>query len=433
MTDTNAPTVELSCAPEQLIATLKSCKGGEKITLTQPAPRIVFENLKFDVPVTIVGRFEGYTQIKACKGLQFLSCEFVETAGTMCLGISNCQDVNIQRSKIFGVKMTSDGYYAGLGLKYTDCDGCGVFYSELFNLGQATSTRRGQGRGVKFLRNLVHHIRTDSFRLDAASHVEIGFNHLHSMFPAGVDHPDVVQLHMPAGDPASDDIWIHDLVYEIGEGRPVQGVLIGATADRPVTNLRVERSCFFGGMYDAVVVSNAPGAVVVDNFAQGLVTNLHNGQSMSAFIYTKDSPNAVLEGNVSNSRYADGKNTSIPLAKDGSDRVEVDKWLAAHPWPSETGTETPAPTDPRDGQILDLQAQVDKLKVALADAQTQVTELNGKLQSASAALTDLQAQVTSLTSELQATKAALDAAYATINVANKRLAAVQAALTAELN
>lgn len=322
----------------QLNAALTSARAGDTIYLAPGTySNIVARNIDAGGDINIMSKDPAnqavLTGLKVfdSKGLNFSNLEF-STAGQTVqnpLTVQGSTDIHFSNLNVHGSLNGTqmDDIYAML---IRDSKDVSVTNSEFHELQSAIT--HFDSRGVTFSGNSFHDLREDGIRGGGSSDVLITKNTFKDFHPTSQDHGDAIQFWTLNTVGASKNIVITDNVIERGDGAPMQGVFMTASADKPYDNVTIEGNLLLGTLYNGIMVGGlATNVTVADNDLYAL-----NGQQ--TWIRLEQVDGGVLKDNTSYT-YVIGSvknvvqtnNTRNPYtsAEDGLSALKA--WLTANP------------------------------------------------------------------------------------------------------
>ena len=251
---------------------LETCASGATLDLgSEQLGAVHLRGFHFSEPVTIAGgRFDDL-DLTDCSGLTFrgtqLFCPNVPLVYHR-HRITRCERIRFEDCEVFG----------DVGVAVEENHAIAMLVRETADFAATSCRFHHLKHGLAFMgvtrfeasRNVFHDIRVDGIRGGGASGLTIADNLLHDFYPVDTggagDHPDAIQVWAHA-EQENRDIAITGNRFERREGRPVQGVFLrgnypGSTGfDR----VRIEGNTVIGGLYNAILLSNAREARVCDN------------------------------------------------------------------------------------------------------------------------------------------------------------------------
>ena len=257
---------------ETLNELLRSCAGGETIDLKDESHGAAsIRGFKFDVPVTVTGgRFDDL-DLTDCAGLTFRHTKF------FCPNVpqvyhrhrtTGCDRIRFETCEFFGddsVPVEENHAMATLvrnssNVSYIGCEAHHLMHAFGFM----------NVKNFECIGNEFHDLRVDAIRGGEVDGLLIEKNYMTDFYPVDTggsgDHPDAIQIWEYANQD-NKNIVIRDNHVERGKGRPVQGIFLRGsyTGSEGFENVTITGNVLIGCLYNAIMVSNARGAVVTGN------------------------------------------------------------------------------------------------------------------------------------------------------------------------
>ena len=334
-----------------------------------------------------------------------------------------------------------DGWGTGIGLQITDgsshvlVSGC-----EFFNWNSGINPL--QSNFVTIDGNDIHHIRADSIHIQGTSDLIITNNHIHDPNKAveSGDHPDFIQIWNPSDGALSSRVLIDSNFFNSGDGGWVQTIFMGGPqgTDIAVTNnlihnghphgistgsasqVLIEYNTLlfneYGSVWGGPTINAGADCIVRNNVALG--SDLPAGNLVIS--YTAGEPNYV--GDLYVNPLAGKDATLADLQAIAGGIIETDELGSSltrgggavePPVEEPPVEEPPAEEEPTNPDLAVMQAEIDALKVAVADlaarveaAENATGTLADRVTAVEQPLTALDARVGELETDMQALKAA---------------------------
>jgi parallel beta-helix repeat protein len=202
-----------------------------------------------------------------------------------------------------------------------ETDQAGILVRDSDHVTIESSNFHNLHNGVAFLdssylvvrNNDFHDLRDDGIDAGGASNVLIEGNHCHSNHPDGVldkDHPDCIQFWT-----ANTKVGAHDIVivgnhYERERGHATQFIFMGNENHLRYDHVVIKDNVSVGSAWNAIRVVYAHDVSIENN----LITSLcapDGGQTLGAWIATKDIDGLVLKHNIAGSFPKLGGDTAV--------------------------------------------------------------------------------------------------------------------------
>jgi len=362
--------------------TLQSADSASKAVFSElllnDAAWLTFRDIVFDATDPSLVAWGTPFRVKASSNISFFGSVF---DGVMVPGTSG----------------DPDGWGTGIGLQIEDSDHILVSGCEFFNWNSGINPL--QSNFVTIDGNDIHHIRADSIHIQGTSDLVITNNHIHDPNKAveSGDHPDMIQIWNPSGGALSSRVLIDSNFFNSGDGGWVQTIFMGGPqgTDIAVTNNLIHNGHPHGistGSASQVLIENNTllfnehgsvwGGPTINAGADCIVrNNVALGSDLPAgnlvISYTPGEPNYVADLFVNPLAGKDATLADLQ-AKPGS-IIETDELGSSltragtveepvpDPEPTPDPDPTPNPEPTPDPDLAAMQADIDALKVSVAD------------------------------------------------------------------
>lgn len=342
-----------------LLATLKSAKPGDTISLPAGAYSDWLDGLSFSPPVTITSADPANPAVftnfnigmgQPCSGLTFQGVDL--KAKLPAYGVFNVyasQHITFDRVRLYGPAGAPDPDASGLN--FFDCQYVTVTNSDVSQLAHGVQVARCDH--VTITGNNVHHMNSDALDFVQVSDLTVSGNALHDFYPTVGNHPDAMQFGTANSTKPSRDITIKDNLIYRGSGENTQGIFFGDELNNmPFANVTVDGNLIVGTGSSALRATHNAGLTLTGN---ELLT-IDGGDPTVLLVQFTDQVTAIRNSAVSISIEAkngntnisqNGNGTNVPVSQAVAD-ARVAAWLAAHPgpWSAVAPVPVPPPADP---------------------------------------------------------------------------------------
>lgn len=332
----------------ELSNALGSAKATDQIRLMPGSwARLTIRGLVAPEPGITIASASGQKGDCFVDGLDLSDCANLRLSGFK-LGSWNpvvrCQNVLISDMEVAGDPALFANPSA-LGFQLTDNDGVTLSNCRFDYLGWCVQVQTC--RNTKLLRLDVQHTRGDGLRnFSGCTNIEIGFCRFRNFYQEDAAHRDVIQAWPGAvradGSAGIQGLHIHDNFYDLGETQgAMQYLFLGNDGSGGYDGCVIERNAGIGASYHGITAPALSNSRVSDNFIQGRADGFNSWLTLTDGEHGNITERNRSSGNGDSDDPSDPNRPfiEIPMAANGQDYAEFNKWVA--------GEQTdPVPPDP---------------------------------------------------------------------------------------